>query len=150
MMFARRGSFAWKCALEDWGALAAYPQGHMLTYIDVKNIKFVINYDFPNNTEDYVHRIGRTGRAGSTGTAITFFTSDNAKQARELITVLNEAKQNINPELMEMSRYGGGGGGGHRGYGGRRGGGRGRGYGGGRGGASFSGSNTAPLSNRRF
>jgi ATP-dependent RNA helicase DDX5/DBP2 len=30
--------------------------------IDVADIKFVVNYDFPNATEDYVHRIGRTGR----------------------------------------------------------------------------------------
>ncbi|KAJ2760084.1 ATP-dependent RNA helicase dbp2, partial [Coemansia nantahalensis] len=39
--------------------------------LDIKDVKFVINYDFPNNVEDYVHRIGRTGRAGASGTAIT-------------------------------------------------------------------------------
>ncbi|CAL8581353.1 ATP-dependent RNA helicase dbp2 [Xanthoria parietina] len=50
--------------------------------IDVKNITHVLNYDYPNNSEDYVHRIGRTGRAGSKGTAITLFTTDNAKQVR--------------------------------------------------------------------
>jgi ATP-dependent RNA helicase DDX5/DBP2 len=44
---------------------------------DVKNITHVFNYDYPNNSEDYVHRIGRTGRAGSTGTAITLFTTDS-------------------------------------------------------------------------
>lgn len=33
--------------------------------IDVKDIKTVINYDFPGSLEDYVHRIGRTGRAGA-------------------------------------------------------------------------------------
>jgi len=43
--------------------------------LDVKDIKYVINFDFPNNVEDYVHRIGRTGRAGATGTAYTFFTT---------------------------------------------------------------------------
>ncbi|KAL8730821.1 MAG: hypothetical protein Q9181_004525 [Wetmoreana brouardii] len=50
--------------------------------IDVKNITHVLNYDYPNNSEDYVHRIGRTGRAGSKGTAITLFTTDNSKQVR--------------------------------------------------------------------
>ncbi|KAI4096705.1 MAG: hypothetical protein LQ344_000845 [Seirophora lacunosa] len=45
--------------------------------IDVKNITHVLNYDYPNNSEDYVHRIGRTGRAGSKGTAITLFTTDS-------------------------------------------------------------------------
>ncbi|KAK9730663.1 ATP-dependent RNA helicase dbp2, partial [Basidiobolus ranarum] len=49
--------------------------------IDVKDVKFVINYDFPNNVEDYVHRIGRTGRGGATGASITFFTLENARQA---------------------------------------------------------------------
>lgn len=44
---------------------------------DVKNITHVLNYDYPNNSEDYVHRIGRTGRAGSKGTAITLFTTDS-------------------------------------------------------------------------
>lgn len=44
---------------------------------DVRDITHVFNYDYPNNSEDYVHRIGRTGRAGATGTAITLFTTDS-------------------------------------------------------------------------
>lgn len=44
---------------------------------DVRNITHVLNYDYPNNSEDYIHRIGRTGRAGQKGTAITFFTTDS-------------------------------------------------------------------------
>ena len=44
---------------------------------DVRDITHVLNYDYPNNSEDYVHRIGRTGRAGAKGTAITFFTTDS-------------------------------------------------------------------------
>lgn len=38
--------------------------------LDVKDVAAVINYDFPNGVEDYVHRIGRTGRAGATGRLI--------------------------------------------------------------------------------
>ena len=51
----------------------------MLTFAlkDVRNITHVFNYDYPNNSEDYVHRIGRTGRAGATGTAITMFTTES-------------------------------------------------------------------------
>ncbi|KAI9867071.1 MAG: ATP-dependent RNA helicase dbp2 [Trichoglossum hirsutum] len=109
--------------------------------IDVRDISHVLNYDYPNNSEDYVHRIGRTGRAGAKGTAITLFTTDNAKQARDLVAVLVESKQQIDPRLHEMARYGGGGGGGGR-YGGGRGGGR-----GGRGG--FTSSNAAPLGGSR-
>lgn len=40
--------------------------------IDVQTISHVINFDLPNNVEDYVHRIGRTGRAGATGIALSF------------------------------------------------------------------------------
>ncbi|MCJ1243227.1 ATP-dependent RNA helicase dbp2 [Trapelia coarctata] len=111
--------------------------------IDVKNITHVLNYDYPNNSEDYVHRIGRTGRAGAKGTAITLFTTDNAKQARDLVAVLAESKQQIDPRLAEMARYSGGGGGSR--YGGGRGG-----RGGGRGGG-FTSSNSAPMGgNRRW
>ncbi|RAR07442.1 atp-dependent rna helicase dbp2 [Stemphylium lycopersici] len=112
--------------------------------IDVRNITHVFNYDYPNNSEDYVHRIGRTGRAGANGTAITLFTTDNSKQARDLVQILSESKQQIDPRLHEMARYGGGGGGG-----GRWGGGRGRGGGrGGRGG--WTGGNSDPVRNSRW
>jgi ATP-dependent RNA helicase RhlE len=50
--------------------------------IDVKNIGVVINYDLPDNPEDYVHRIGRTGRAGEKGLAITFAHPDQSKEIR--------------------------------------------------------------------
>ena len=40
--------------------------------IDIKGLEYVVNFDFPYEAEDYVHRIGRTGRAGSTGIAISF------------------------------------------------------------------------------
>ncbi len=48
--------------------------------IDVNNISLVINYDLPENPDDYVHRIGRTGRAGKMGKAISFV-SPNEKMA---------------------------------------------------------------------
>lgn len=61
--------------------------------IDVEDVKFVINYDYPNNSEDYVHRIGRTGRSNNTGTAYTLFTNQNSAKANDLINVLKEANQ---------------------------------------------------------
>lgn len=61
--------------------------------IDVDDVKFVINYDYPSNSEDYVHRIGRTGRSNNTGTAYTLFTTSNANKANDLINVLKEANQ---------------------------------------------------------
>lgn len=50
--------------------------------IDVKNIELVINFDLPDQPEDYVHRIGRTGRAGKTGTAISFATPDQKRDVQ--------------------------------------------------------------------
>lgn len=80
---------------------------------DVEDVKFVINYDYPNSSEDYIHRIGRTARSTNKGTAYTFFTPGNVRQARELIRVLEEARQAINPKLLQLvdnGRRGGGGG----------------------------------------
>lgn len=71
--------------------------------LDVEDVKYVINYDYPNSSEDYVHRIGRTGRCQQTGTAYAFFTSANQRQAKDLVAVLEEAGQNINPKLQEMA-----------------------------------------------
>ena len=46
--------------------------------LHVDNIGFVVNFDFPYEPEDYVHRIGRTGRAGASGTAISFADEDES------------------------------------------------------------------------
>ncbi|KAL6431224.1 hypothetical protein ACFW04_007135 [Cataglyphis niger] len=70
---------------------------------DVEDVKFVINFDYPSCSEDYVHRIGRTGRRQKTGTAYTFFTPNNANKANDLIQVLKEANQVINPKLLELA-----------------------------------------------
>ncbi len=49
----------------------------------------VINFDFPKNIEDYVHRVGRTGRAGATGKALSFLDSvDDKRISKELVDVL--------------------------------------------------------------
>lgn len=72
--------------------------------LDVEDVKHVINYDYPNSSEDYIHRIGRTGRCEQAGTAYTFFTPSNARQARELISVLQEAGQVAPNELLELAK----------------------------------------------
>lgn len=81
---------------------------HCNTFTDVEDVKFVINYDYPNSSEDYIHRIGRTARSQKTGTAYTFFTPNNMKQASDLISVLREANQAINPKLIQMAEDRGG------------------------------------------
>lgn len=52
--------------------------------IDVTGIELVLNYDIPDNPNDYVHRIGRTGRAGHEGHAISFATPDQGSEVREI------------------------------------------------------------------
>ena len=52
--------------------------------IDVSNIELVINYDLPDDIENYVHRIGRTGRAGHEGRAISFATPDQSEDVRKI------------------------------------------------------------------
>ncbi len=52
--------------------------------IDVTGIELVVNYDLPENPEDYVHRIGRTGRAGLSGKAVSFATPDQRYDVRSI------------------------------------------------------------------
>ena len=72
--------------------------------LDVKDIRYVINYDFPAQVEDYVHRIGRTASAGAKGTAISFFTRENSRLSQDLIDVLRESKQEVPNELYQFRR----------------------------------------------
>ena len=57
--------------------------------LDVERITHVVNYDIPNDTESYVHRIGRTGRAGRTGEAILFVTPRERRMLRSIERVTN-------------------------------------------------------------
>ncbi|MBI5381201.1 MAG: DEAD/DEAH box helicase [Opitutae bacterium] len=52
--------------------------------LDIQGITHVINYDVPENPEDYVHRIGRTGRATKTGEAFTLVTEETVRDARSI------------------------------------------------------------------
>ena len=59
--------------------------------IDVASISHVFNYDLPKVAEDYVHRIGRTGRAGATGTAISFASSEDVRQLKQIERYIGRA-----------------------------------------------------------
>ena len=58
--------------------------------IHVDDIEYVVNFDFPYEAEDYVHRIGRTGRAGNTGIAISFADEDESFAIPEIEEYINE------------------------------------------------------------
>ncbi len=72
--------------------------------IDVKDIAHVVNYDLPNASDDFVHRIGRTGRAGKKGVATTFVMPQERSDARKLERELKikfewrEADKNLEKE----------------------------------------------------
>ena len=58
--------------------------------LDVSGISHVINYDVPQQPEDYVHRIGRTGRAAQTGDAFTFMSTDEIAMVRTIERMLGQ------------------------------------------------------------
>lgn len=58
--------------------------------IDVENIDMVLNYDVPNDAEDYIHRIGRTARAAASGVAITFINPDGQWKFGEIEKLLGK------------------------------------------------------------
>jgi ATP-dependent RNA helicase RhlE len=86
--------------------------------IDISNIAHVVNYDLPNGSDDFVHRIGRTGRAGAKGVATTFVTPLEKGDARKLERELkikfewHEADKNLAKEErnkpVDLSKPGGG------------------------------------------
>ncbi len=59
--------------------------------IDVSGIEVVVNYDLPDDSENYVHRIGRTGRAGKPGHAISFATPDQKREVKDIEKVMRTA-----------------------------------------------------------
>ncbi|XWS28225.1 hypothetical protein CRYUN_Cryun25bG0047900 [Craigia yunnanensis] len=63
--------------------------------LDIPHVAHVVNFDLPNDIDDYVHRIGRTGRAGKTGLATAFFNDNNASLARSLADLMHEANQEV-------------------------------------------------------
>ena len=70
--------------------------------IDIKGIELVINYEVPNDAEDYVHRIGRTARADKTGEAITFINENQIKSFMNIEKLIeNEVEKRPLPNNFE-------------------------------------------------
>jgi len=94
--------------------------------IDIEEIELVINYDVPNDGEDYIHRIGRTARAESTGTAITFISEAEQRKFLAIEDLLGKqvTKVPVPEQFGEAPEYtpSHGGRGGSRSGGGRSGG----------------------------
>ncbi len=72
--------------------------------IDVSNIEYVVNYDLPDNPEDYVHRIGRTGRAGETGYAISFVSPEAKPELLEIEKLLGKKIPSMKLESYDTAQ----------------------------------------------
>lgn len=73
--------------------------------LDINDITHVINFDFPNTIEDYIHRIGRTARHDKSGTSVALFSdSNNPILARKLVEVLSQTNQEIPDQLLQLSQ----------------------------------------------
>lgn len=79
--------------------------------IDIAHLKLVVNYELPDNPEDYVHRIGRTGRAGKQGRAVSFVLIDQADQLRQIQRLIDEQinQTHLNTVPSATLQAGGGG-----------------------------------------
>ncbi|KAJ2070173.1 RNA-dependent ATPase rok1, partial [Coemansia sp. S142-1] len=72
--------------------------------IDFKGVNMVINYDFPQSAQSYIHRIGRTGRAGREGKAITFFTKEDAPHLKTIVNVMRESGCEIPEWMLQLKK----------------------------------------------
>jgi len=73
--------------------------------LDITGIELVINYDLPDESENYVHRIGRTGRAGDTGHAISFAMPDQGTHIRDVERVMRIALPISEHPEMPLERF---------------------------------------------
>ncbi|BFM06906.1 DEAD/DEAH box helicase [Halioxenophilus aromaticivorans] len=70
--------------------------------IDIDQLAQVINFDLPNVSEDYVHRIGRTGRAGATGVAISLVAPEETKLLRDIERLIKRKIERLNTPAFEV------------------------------------------------
>lgn len=76
--------------------------------IDVKGIEIVLNYDLPEDPENYIHRIGRTGRAGHEGRAISFAMPDQGSDVKNIERLMRKVLPiSKHPEVPSADFYGG-------------------------------------------
>ncbi|MFH1032000.1 MAG: DEAD/DEAH box helicase [Chloroflexota bacterium] len=72
--------------------------------IDILSISHVINYDMPESTYDYIHRIGRTGRVDKSGDALTFVTNDDSDKIRSLERLLGVKLERLTVQGFDYAK----------------------------------------------
>jgi len=66
--------------------------------IDIERVNVVINFDFPTDTETYMHRVGRAGRFETKGWAISFIATNEDKQ------ILDDIQENFSTKITELPK----------------------------------------------
>ncbi|KAG0258123.1 RNA-dependent ATPase rok1 [Actinomortierella ambigua] len=72
--------------------------------VDFKGVNLVINYDFPQTVQSYIHRIGRTGRAGRAGEAVTYFTNEDQTYLKSIVNVMRESGCEVPDWMLSMKK----------------------------------------------
>jgi len=72
--------------------------------MDFRGVMEVINYDFPQSVQSYIHRIGRTGRAGREGKAVTYFTDDDAPFLKSVANVLLQSGSPVPEWVVKLPK----------------------------------------------
>jgi len=74
--------------------------------IDIERVNLVINYDMPESSNTYLHRVGRAGRYNTKGIAITFVTTEDDKKVLEEIQTRFELKIEQLPQTIDETTFG--------------------------------------------
>ena len=72
--------------------------------IDIPNVELVVNYDIPHNSEEYIHRVGRTGRGGKSGMAVSFLTHEDTKKLRDVERLIDGKIKRVKHYKSLLSR----------------------------------------------
>jgi ATP-dependent RNA helicase UAP56/SUB2 len=73
--------------------------------IDIASVNIVINYDFPDQSDQYLHRVGRAGRFGTKGLAISFVTTEDDGKILQQVQERFAVKVPQLPETIDQSSY---------------------------------------------
>lgn len=71
----------------------------------IEPVNVVINYDFPNGSDQFLHRVGRAGRFGTKGLAISFVSSNEDQEILEKVQSRFEVNIPEQPDEIDMSTY---------------------------------------------
>lgn len=72
--------------------------------IDFKGVNSILNFDFPESSASYIHRIGRTGRAGRKGVAVTLFSLDDADKLRAIANVMKASGCKVPDYMLQLKK----------------------------------------------